>query len=165
MNKGRDKRKYCFDTNTLTDSWRTHYRPIIFKELWDQIGAKIEAGLILIPKEVRKEIGAGNDPLISWIKKYDSFIIPISEEQIEIATEIVNKYPLVSQYRKPRANHADPFVVAVAKIYECSVVTFEKRNGSPVHPAIPDLCQEHGINCCSIADFFNIEGWHFDIKK
>jgi len=155
------KNKYCFDTDALVSSWRMHYRPGVFKELWDQLGRKIEDGSIIIPNEVRKEIGAGTDELASWLKKYQSFIIPISAEQIEIVKEIVNKYPKVSQYKKPRPNHADPFVVAVAKIHSCTVVTYEIRNSSRDNPAVPDLCREYGVDCCSMVDLFEREGWQF----
>lgn len=123
----------------------------------------IEQGVILIPEEVKKEIGAGKDELVNWMKKNCKNYIPISEEQIGIVREIVNKYPLVSQYKKPRANHADPFVVAVAKIYNVAVVTFEKPNGRSNHPAVPDLCKEYGVEFCTIADFFEKEGISFSL--
>jgi Domain of unknown function (DUF4411) len=132
--------------------------------MWDKIGSMLEAGKILIPDEVEKEIGSGNDPLIDWLKKHNVNKVPISQEQIEIVTEIVNKYPLVSQYKKPRPYHADPDVVAVAKINGCTVVTFEVRNGSKTHPSVPDLCKEYGVKCCTMADLFEREGWRFEVK-
>lgn len=164
MTENNKKNKYCFDTDTLVSSWRIHYRPDAFESLWDQLGDLVKNGAILIPDEVKKEIGVGKDGLVSWLKKYNVIGTPISMEQIEIVTEIVNKYPLVSQYKKPRPNHADPFVVAVAKIYKCTVVTYEKTNGNSKHPAIPDLCKEYRVDCCSMADFFKKEGWQFNVK-
>lgn len=158
------KKYYCFDTSAFTDSWRRYYKPNSFKILWERIGDLIRDGEILVPEEVKKEIGAGKDELIIWFKQYHPNVSPVTEEQVLIVTEIVNKYPLVSQYKKPRAYHADPFVVALAKITSSVVVTYEKRNSSSDHPAIPDLCKEYGVECCTLADFFEREGWEFDLK-
>lgn len=158
------KNKYCFDTSAFTDSWRRYYRPNSFRIIWDRIGERIKDGRILVAEEVKKEIGAGKDELIAWFKPYHTYVVSVTEEQIKIVTEIVNKYPLVSQYKKPRAYHADPFVVALGKITSTTVVTYEKRNGSEDHPAVPDLCREYSVECCSLADFFEKEGWEFDLK-
>lgn len=156
-----EKAKYCFDTDTLASSWRRYYRPVAFESMWEEIASMIDKGTILIPDEVKKEIGAGKDELVLWIKKNCKNSIPISEKQIEIVTEIVNKYPGVSHYKKPRPNHADPFVVAVAKIFGCTVVTYESGDGGPENPSIPSLCKIYGIECCSMSDFFEKEGWKF----
>ncbi|MDP2638245.1 MAG: DUF4411 family protein [Candidatus Levybacteria bacterium] len=158
------KKRYCFDTSAFTDSWRRYYKPNSFRVLWDRIGGLIEDGRVLVPDEVKKEIGAGNDELITWFKQYNSHVSPVTAEQIAIVSEIVNKYPLVSQYKKPRAYHADPFVVALGKTTSTIVVTYERRNSSNDHPAVPDLCKEYRVECCSLADFFENEGWEFDLK-
>ncbi len=158
-------RKYCFDTSALVDSWRRYYRYTTFQPLWDKIGACIQDGSIVIPEEVKKEIGAGNDELITWFKPYHAFVTQISVEQIAIVTEIVNKYPLVSQYKKPRPYHADPFVVALGKLTSSTVVTYEHKNsGRNENPSIPDLCHEYGVECCSLSDFFEREGWQFGFR-
>jgi len=164
MSNSLKTKKYCFDSDALISSWRLHYRPTIVKELWDRIGKKITEGSILIPKEVRKEIGSGKDELVIWLKQYKTHIIPITIEQIGIVSDIVNKYPLVSRYNKPRPYHADPFVVAVARIHNCTVVTYEGLNRSPSHPKVPDLCKEYDVNYCSMSDFFEKEGWKFNFK-
>lgn len=164
MTTKRTENRYCFDADALAMSWRLHYRPNSFEPLWKRIGEKIKDGSIIIPAEVGKEIGIGTDNLVSWLKQFRSYIIPVSEEQIKIVKEIVNKYPLVSQYKKPRPNHADPFVVAVGKIYGYTVVTYEAANGSKDHPKVPDLCKEYGVDCCSMADFFAREDLQFNIQ-
>lgn len=158
------QRKYCFDASAFIDSWRRYYRPNSFKQLWERIGELIKNGLILIPEEVKKEIGAGNDELIIWLKEFNSYIVAISNEQIEIVTEIVNKYPLASQYKKPKPYHADPFVVAVGKLTSSIVVTYEIRNRSSDNPKIPDLCKEYEVEYCSVSGLFEREEWQFALK-
>ncbi|MFA5877382.1 MAG: DUF4411 family protein [Candidatus Paceibacterota bacterium] len=165
MDDQASKKKYCFDSSVLMMAWRLHYKPKSFSSLWDHLGDMMQAGLIVIPEEVRKEIGAGKDDLILWLKKYKSCIIPIDEPQLKIVAEIVNKYPLVSQYKKPRPNNADPFIVAVAKLDGRTVVTYERSNGqNNPHPRIPDLCKEHEVECCDLPAFFEKEGITFEIK-
>lgn len=158
------KNKYCFDSSALIQSWRDHYRPNSFKPLWDRIGGMIEEEIILIPNEVRREVGAGNDELVLWLKQYASRIIPISKEQVEVVSEIVNKYQMVSQYNKPRPYHADPFVVALGKITSSIVVTYETPGGNPLNPKIPSLCKEFGVKWCNFNGFFENEGWTFEVK-
>lgn len=159
------KTKYCFDTDALVSSWRIHYRHKSFEELWEHLGNLMKTGSIIICEEVQKEVGVGKDDLVLWLKQHKACVKPLTKEQLAIATEIVNRYPLVSQYHKPRPNHADPFVVALAKIEKCTVVTYEARNGSKDHPKVPDLCKEYGVDSCTMSAFFEKEGIVFGIKK
>jgi len=165
MEANTEKSKYCFDTDTLAASWRKYYRPSSFEALWDKLGDMMKRSIILIPEEVKKEIGVGKDDLVGWMKRYCPKSVGIDEAQLRIVSQIVNKYPAVSQYKKPRPNHADPFVVAVAKTRGLEVVTFEKGGGSAVNPAIPNLCAEYGVACCTLPDFFEKEGMSFELRK
>jgi hypothetical protein len=160
-----DKPRYCFDSSVLMMGWRLYYKPKLFSGLWEKIGEMMKCGSIVIPEEVLKEIGEGKDDLISWLKAHRSCVVPISQEQIDIVSEIVNKYPLVSQYKKPKPNNADPFIVAVGKIEKRMVITYEKRNGSGDHPKIPDLCKEYGVDVCDLATFFEKAGFNFQLKN
>lgn len=162
--------KYCFDTDTLAASWRRYYRPSSFEPLWDRLGDMVKRNTILIPEEVKKEIGAGKDDLVAWVRKHCPKAVPIDQAQLTIVAEIVNKYPAVSHYKKPRPNHADPFVVAVAKLLNLEVVTFEKarnntKNNNTPNPGIPDLCVEYDVPCCTLPDFFEKEKISFEIKR
>jgi hypothetical protein len=164
MTEESTKPKYCFDTSAFVNGWRLHYKPKPFSSLWKHIGEMMKKGFIIVPEEVQKEIGVGTDDLVTWFKPHKSCVIPIGEDQLKIVGEIVNKYPLVSQYKKPKPFNADCFVVAVAKINNCTVVTYEKSNGNPANPKIPVLCDEYGVKHCTLAEFFEKEGMNFDIK-
>jgi hypothetical protein len=157
------KNKYCFDSSVFIDGWRRNYPFEMFQPLWENVGEGIINGRVLVPHEVKKEILSGTDELVKWFKRYNAYIIPISIEQINIVRKIVNQYQAVSQYKKPRPNHADPFVVAVAELENCIVVTYETPNGSDQNPAIPDLCRERGIPWLSFIELFKQEGWKFNI--
>lgn len=155
------KSKYCFDTSAFIDSWRRFYTPSIFPTLWEQLSELMKSGQIVVPKEAEKEIVAGNDELKTWFKFSNSCVRAYTLAQLKIVTEIVNKYPKVSQYNKIKPIHADPFVVALAKIENATVVTWEGSNGSKDNPRIPDLCKEFEVECCNMIGFFEKEGWSF----
>ncbi len=156
------KIKYCFDTSAFVNGWRRHYKPRSFSTLWDHIGEMMQKGLIVVAEEVPKEIGAGTDDLVSWFKQYKSCVMPVTQEQLNIVSDIVNKYPLISEYKSSKIYSADTFVVAIAKINKCTVVTYEKPDGNKVKPKIPALCKEHFVECCDLATFFEKEGMTFN---
>jgi len=54
---------------------------------------------------------------------------------------------------------ADPFVIARARILNCTVVTTEvlKENGA----RIPNVCKAFSIPCMNLEEFMQQEGWTF----
>lgn len=52
-----------------------------------------------------------------------------------------------------KKNNADPFVIAIAKMLKCTVVSEEVRSNNPSSPKIPDVCSGMGINCLNFVDF------------
>lgn len=152
---------YCFDSSAFIDTWRRYYPQKHFPTLWEGISSLISEGRIVVPKEAEKEIIAGNDELKAWFKQNLMCVKPYTQEQIVVVSEIVNKYPRVSQYNKVKPIHADPFVVALAKIDGATVVTWEGPNGSTDNPHIPDLCKEYQIPVVSMLGVFENEEWYF----
>ena len=114
-----------------------------------------------MPIEAKKEILNGNDGLCDWIKNNDSCIKGYTAEQLKIAQEIVTKYPKAAQYKKIKPYHADPFVIALAKVENAIVVTFEGNTGNPNDPKIPMLCKEFGVECFDLIGFFKKENIEF----
>lgn len=114
-----------------------------------------------MPKEAAKEILNGNDELVKWFKERIMCVRPYSIEQIQVVSEIVNKYPKVSQYAKVKPVHADPFIVALAKTENVTVITYERFNNSMENPSIMDLCREHSVECDSMIGFFERENISF----
>jgi hypothetical protein len=158
------KGRYCFDTSAFINGWRRYYPPKSFSSLWNHFGVMMQGGSIVCPEEVGKEIGVGKDELLLWFKQYKECLVPISKEQLEIVSKIVNKYPRVSDYKKPKPYSADTFVIAVAKIEGRILITDEKPNKDPIHPRIPDMCREYGVECWDLLTFFEKEGITFSIK-
>lgn len=153
---------YCFDTSAFVDSWRRYHPPGVFPVIWDKMAELMKEGRIIVCKEVQKEIDNGNDELKTWFKQNNSCVQSYDTEQLTTVSEIVNKYPKVSQYKKVKPIHADPFVVALAKTKKAKVVTWEGLGGGGSdNPRIPALCAEHGVDSCNMIGFFESEGWKF----
>lgn len=164
MTDKQTKNKYCFDTSVFVNAWRRNYRPKSFACLWDHLGELMKSGIIFVPEEVPKEIGVGTDDLVAWFKKYKSCITPTTLKQIELVKSMVNKYPLLSEYKSSKVYSADTFVVATAKTNNYIVVTEEIKDGNKDKPKIPVLCKENSVECCNLSTFFEIEKIIFDIR-
>jgi len=65
--------------------------------------------------------------------------------------------------RKNRSG-ADPFVIALAKVEGCGVVTGEKPTNHPERPKIPDVCRAIGIPCINILQLCREQKWVFDLR-
>jgi len=153
---------YCFDSSALIDSWRRYYPIRLFPTLWEKVLCTIiDSKRIFLPIEAQKEILNGKDELVDWVKVNCPNIVDISVPQLNTVQEILSKYPKASDYKKLKPNHADPFVVAVAKIEGYTVVTFESKGGNADDPKIPFLCKMFGVECISMLDFFERENIKF----
>lgn len=152
---------YCFDTSAFINSWHRYHTPKVFPAIWEKISELVKSGRIIVCKEVQKEINNGNDDLKTWFRSVNSCVQPYDTTQFGIVAAIVNKYPKVSHYNKPKPVHADPFVIALAKVKNATVVTWEGGGGDPLNPKIPSLCKENGVDSCNMIQFFEKEGWTF----
>ena len=118
--------KYIFDSGPFIDL--KNYRDDIFTTLWDNLVCMINNGEILSSSEVLRELEDYDDEIAIWAKTNKKiFIKPSIEEQIEVQ-KILAEYPgLVKEEAiligKP---YADPFVIAQAKLHNCTLVHSEK---------------------------------------
>lgn len=79
--------------------------------------------------------------------------------QSEVRTILQNYRGLVEGGKKK--NSADPFVIALAKENQCTLVTEEKRNGNKDTPKIPDICDVYDIKCIDFVAFSREEKLSF----
>jgi hypothetical protein len=54
---------------------------------------------------------------------------------------------------------ADPFVIASAKVHNCTVVTEEKEKANGTK--IPNICKHFGVMCTNLEGFMELEDWEF----
>ncbi|MBP3238703.1 MAG: DUF4411 family protein [Lachnospiraceae bacterium] len=151
--------KYVFDSNIFMNLQRR--QPIdIYPSLWNKIGELMTSGIIISSQEVYDEIAVGGDELEKWVKSRKEYFLPSDVAiQSEVRTILQNYRGLVEGGKKK--NSADPFVIALAKENQCTLVTEEKINGNKDTPKIPDICDVYDIKCVDFVTFSREEKLSF----
>lgn len=144
-------KKYVFDSNIFINLERR--QPIdIFPSLWEKIGELMDQGTIISSQEVYDELLIGSDDLEKWAKNRKKCFYPSSVPvQQKVRTILATYRGLVEGGKKK--NSADPFVIALAGIEQCAVVTEEVRTRNLKSPKIPDICDEYQIECIDFVTF------------
>jgi hypothetical protein len=136
---------YSIDTSGLLDGRRRYYPPSVFAGLWEDIEDLIQAGG-LAPEEVLHDLEKQDDAVHAWVSTQPELFVPLDND-IQIATTeimtVFNEWVPADQSR----NVADPFVVALARVRGCPVVSGEHWSNSPypAKVAIPNVCAHFGL--------------------
>lgn len=77
----------------------------------------------------------------------------------QAVTAILAAYPNLINPHSGRSG-ADPFVIALADVNGCAVVT-EERPRSWINPKIPDVCAALGVRCINFLEVIREQGWTF----
>lgn len=145
--------KYVFDTNVFINLKNKYPSDIsMFIPLWEKIETLFENGIIISSDEVVEEIEKGNDDLKDWAKARKDSFYPSDEPIQQIVREILQKFPALVTGSK-KSNGADPFVIALAKQFNSTLVTEENRSGDDSHPKIPNICEYYKIKYIKILEF------------
>ncbi len=116
---------------------------------------KLIAPMFVLDELERKE----GDELYEWAKNHQSMFIPLIVDLQLAQKTIVNRFPKLISEAKNRSL-CDPWVIALAQIKQCAVVSEENRGGNNT-PKIPDVCDELKVKCMKVADFIEELGWKF----
>ncbi len=156
---------YCVDTSSLIECKQV-YSIEVFPTLWDSLAGIVEAGRLIAPREVLREIEKQDDELLAWVKTNKKMFVPPTDDQLAITRNILRNFPnLVDPTRA--TPQADPFVIALGVEEKnsgrnCIVVTEEAMVRPPSPKVkIPNVCDAHGILCIGILELFKREGWKF----
>jgi hypothetical protein len=134
--------------------------PSSFPGLWIRIEELIQQGDLRATEEVLHELEKRDDEVLEWAKAQDGFFVLIDQPiQTEVAS-VLSGFPQLIDTRQNRSA-ADPFVIALAKVEGCAVVTGEGPTGSDKRPHIPDVCRAMGIKTLRLLDLIVEEGWTF----
>jgi hypothetical protein len=151
---------YSIDTSALLDAWVRWYPPDIFSNLWENFDSLINEGNLIASEEVYVELEKKEDDLYKWVKERSDIFQPISEDIQNSVSEILAIFPTLVDSRKDRSQ-ADPFVIALARIKDCTVVTGERNTGTSSRPRIPNVCDHFGIRNINIVTLIREQGWRF----
>lgn len=142
---------YSFDTSAVVNPWRRYYPFDVFPSLWRRLEQAIDAGLIRASVEVKEELEQKDDELLAYLRQRPEVFVQIDDEQQGWVAEMVNRFPNWIDVDS-RRNQADPFVVALAKAHNLTVVTYE-RPGTAESPKIPHVCQAFAVRCLHFMEF------------
>jgi hypothetical protein len=152
---------YCIDTCSLVDLWRRFYPPDVFQTLWrNDLETLVCQGLLIAPQEVFYELNNQEDDLFEWAKDHKKMFKDLDEVQVKLVREIVKNFPKLVDVGKTTAD-ADPFIIALAKSKDWTVVTSEIPDPQRKKPKIPDVCQVYDVKCIPLVEFFREQGWRY----
>ena len=154
---------YVFDTGPLSALFRNYYRRP-FKTLWERFDALVADGSIVSVREAYRELEDSPDAsCMAWAKAHQHlFTVPAAAEAAFIARiyGVAHFQQNIEQQKLLKGGrHADAFVIAKAAVEGWAVVTTEKFKPNAVK--IPNICRHFNVNCLSLEEFMDEEGWEF----
>ena len=150
---------FSLDTSGILDAWVRYYPPDVFPTIWSKLDVSARNGEIFVIDEVVRELERKDDDIHKWVKQRGAMIVPIDVKVQKHLAEIMTKYGRLVDTKKNRSG-CDPWVIALARARGLIVVTGEKATGNLKKPKIPDVCNDLGVPCVEIIDFFRKQGWH-----
>lgn len=155
--------KYSIDSSSLITAWNTLYPPDVFAGVWSRLSSAIDdEGTIKITEAVYIELERQRDALFTWVNQRNtSFVVPFDSDIQEGVIAIQTDYPSLVDIENER-DFADPFVIALAKMHSCTVVTEENLVGQQAKRLkIPNVCQGMGIAYFNFLGMIRAESWTF----
>jgi len=107
---------------------------------------------IISSREVFDEITEGNDELSKWAAMREEYFLPSDVKIQSSVREILKEHRGLVEGGKKK-NNADPFVIALAQLTGCSLVTEETHSNNPQTPKIPDICETCGVSYTDFVGF------------
>jgi hypothetical protein len=153
--------KYSLDTSAFLDGWSRWYPIQTFPSLWDNLGQLIDNGDIVTIQMVIDELRAGSAGPIKWLKgRSKNIVVPLDTAiQAEVKV-IMTQFPTLVNHSTGKSK-ADPFVIALAKVHNLTVLTGEKRSRTPGVVRIPDVCDHFTIPHINLMGLIKRQGWKF----
>lgn len=151
---------YVFDTSALIGAWVRTYPPDVMPGLWDHLDELASQDRLHAPEEVLQEISSQDDDLAAWVhERAGKIIVPSTRAVLLEARSVLADHPKLTMLGKGRGL-ADPFVIALASIKGCHVVTHE-QGGSIDKPRIPFVCQDRQVPSMDVLGVIRAEGLRF----
>ena len=152
---------YSLDTSALLDARIRYYPPDVFPNLWERIDELIRKEGLIATEEVLRELERRDDEVHAWASERREMFVAIDEEIQPYVADIMRDHPKLIDQRAGRYA-ADPFVIALAQMRECTVVTGEKPTGTLARPNIPDVCDSLGVPWMNMLQLIRAERWVFE---
>jgi hypothetical protein len=148
--------RYTIDTCSLT-ALRRVYPEDVFPGVWTKVSELADNGDLISVEDVYEELSVFDDVVLDWAKEHSYIFAPLDAEIQLKAAEILENHSNLLDLKK-RKSSADPFLVALAIVRSCIVVTEEMPSGGPDKSKIPDVCRNYGVPCVTLLDMLRAEG-------
>lgn len=153
---------YVLDTSVVIDLKINQPRDI-FEGVWGNLDQYVQTGRILVHRMMVHELahkGKEDDDAGIWIQSIpDDLIIEIDDAQGAFINQMGDDYKYLADRltKVEYSNSADPFLVALARLRHCTVVT----NENAAAWKIPDLCRRYKIEAVNAFTMMRHESWKF----
>ncbi|HXF44090.1 MAG TPA: DUF4411 family protein [Candidatus Paceibacterota bacterium] len=156
--------KYTIDTSALLALMNPgeKYEKETFKRLWNDFCALCDSGKIVSHIEVQKEIkdGGVKDQIV-WAKQYkfifQKYDLPAEGRVIQDIGSKGTDFVKFLEQGKQKSTHADPWLVAQAKLNNLILISEE----SPKKSSIPIVCQNMGVKHVNLLGLMREENWTY----
>jgi hypothetical protein len=136
---------------------RRIYPRDVFSGAWLKLDELADKNVLVSSELVYAELAVQDDEVTAWAGTHSSMFIPLDEDVQIKAKAILKVHKNLIDLRR-RKSGADPFVIALAIVINCAVVTEEKPSGGPPKIKIPDVCKINSIECITLLDMLRREG-------
>lgn len=161
------ERVYLLDANVFMTPANSYYAFEFESKFWDQLKNQMDLGRIVILDLVRDECTKRDDELRQWFGLFEqeSFIDHRQNKYIMIYAAVMqhleeSPYYSVEALKAWAENSvADPWLIAVAKENDFTIVTFEtakkelNKNRPTSNAKIPNIAEDFGIE---VVDLFSM---------
>ncbi|MGD0165891.1 MAG: DUF4411 family protein [Gaiellaceae bacterium] len=152
--------RYSIDSSSLIRGWREVYPFEHFSSLWTRdLPGLIEKGVLRASEEIRIELSRQDDELLAWAEEYPDLFVPIDEATQFEVKDILAAHSSLVERAGARRSGGDAFVIALARLNGCAVVTEEASK--PTQPRIPDVCEALGVPCVRFVTLIREENFQY----
>ena len=165
--------KYLIDANSLIRPARAYYPFDFAPSFWQQLRPKISLDKIAVLDKVRDEVLKGTDELSAWISDLPNECI-LSTQDMQVLQkyrEVLSfiqqsdKYSEAALRRWSQLDIADPWLIAAAKVYGYTLLSFEQSAGTipegsrSKNPKLPDVARHFQVPYTSLFDMMRNESF------
>ena len=156
---------YSFDSDSFISSWRVYYSTESFPDVWECLDRLMRLGRLRCAEPVYGEIEKGGDELCNWIKARKDLVVYPWDQPIQRAVKDIQRQ-YTNLVNPNGGSGADPWVIALAKIMNGCVVTFEKKVGPGAkYVKIPNVCEGCGVSYTNVFGVIAREKWVFRLER
>lgn len=157
---------YVVDTSSLVNL-EQYYPNAAFSALWDGVGSLAEAGRMIAPTQVCKELSSKNDDISKWARRHKAMFKKNTSDVIKLAMKLADEYRTM-RGTSAIVEKADPYVIALAyyraqeTLTDKWIVVTEEGSGPG---QIPKILKDYKLSRYKLVDVILEEGWSFGWKE